>query len=199
MGSWIPICDQENQNPDELLSKLRRTTNKSFFQCPTTSLFHAWVNPNFTKLVEIFKGWSSRGIGFALAKIQSLQWHPWLKGCVCLTFWNGDYIHIMKIGYNFVVKLVQSSVVQINRKNLDMHLNSGHICIHTYLDFRFSLIFGPIHNYQILDIIVSLCITLLRLAHLDRINILGGHILTIQICIRFRDLVCYLRFTSCRV
>jgi hypothetical protein len=111
VGNWVPNDDQENQKPDELLSKLRRTTNTSFFQCPTTSPFHAWVNPNFTKLVEIFKGGCSRGIRFKLAKIQSFQWHPWLKGCV--SFWNGDYIHIMKIGYNFVVKLVQSSVVWI--------------------------------------------------------------------------------------
>jgi hypothetical protein len=150
-------------------------------------------------LVEIFKGGSSRGIGFKLAKIWSFQWHPWSKGCVCLTFWNGDYIHIMKIGYNFVVKLVQSSVVQIYRKNSDMHLNSGQICIHKYLNVQFNLIFGPIHNCQILGIIVPLCITLFRLTHLDSINILGGHILTIWICIKFSDLVCHLRFTSCKV
>ncbi len=92
----------------------------------------------------------------------------------------------MKIGYNFVVKLVQSSVVQINRIFLDMHLNSAHICIHTYPDFRLSLIFGPIHNYQILDIIVSLCITLSILARLNIIDIHEGQILTIRICIRFR-------------
>ncbi len=87
----------------------------------------------------------------------------------------------------------------IQKTNLDMHLNSGWICIHPYLGFQFNLIFGPIHNRQIFDIIVSVCITLFRLAHLDRIDILGGHILTIQICIRFKDLVCHLRFTSCRV
>jgi len=125
VGSWVPIHEQENQKPNELLSKLRRTTNTKKFQCPTTSPFRAWVNPNFTKLVEIFKGGSSRGIGLKLAKIQSFQWHPWWKGCVCLTFWNGDYIHIMKIGYDFVIKLVQSSVVWIYFLKSDMHLNSS--------------------------------------------------------------------------
>jgi hypothetical protein len=106
-----------------------------FFPMPNNSLFHAWVNPNFTKLVEIFKGGSSRGIGFKLAKIKSFQWHPWLKGCVCLTFWNGDYIHIMKIGYNFVVKFVQSSVVRIYRKQIwiCIWIVAGYVYIHIWV------------------------------------------------------------------
>jgi hypothetical protein len=63
------------------------------------------------------------------------------------------------------------------------------IYTHNYPDCRFSFISEPIHNRRISDTIVSLCIPLLRLAHPERIDILGGHILTIRVWIRFRDYV----------
>jgi hypothetical protein len=51
-----------------------------------------------------------------------------------------------------------------------MHRDSDQICVHTYPDFQFSLISGPIHNHPIPSTKVLLCITLSRLVHLDRID-----------------------------
>jgi hypothetical protein len=87
-------------------------------------------------------------------------------------------------------------------KKLNIHANSGCVWIHTYLDFQFNLIFGPIHNYHIPNVIVPLCITLSKPTHLDRIDIHGGLILTIQICIKFRvckngSIIKCLRFALC--